>query len=411
MIIRNGHSGKTDENGYLIEDYYDPPKQTNSPWMASTYKFNPNPTVAKVPSLYEKYAASNPQAAKPTYAGTYDKQMTDLYNRIVNRDPFSYDVTKDPLYQGYKDQYIQGGKLAMRDTMGQAAALTGGYASTYGQQVGQQAYDAYLQKLGDVIPTLYGMAYDQYKDAGDQLLKQYGMLGDMRDQEYGRYRDQLGDWENERNYRAALEQEDYNRQQAAEDRAYNREVDAYNRWLNEDKRNYDRQQDSYANLYAMIKTSGYYPSDAELQAAGMSREAANAIAAEYQRGVDMDNKNMELKEWSTYNSGSGGGGGGGSSGGTRSGGRTVYDPHFGQYVTYYDTPTIPSSGDYERFIRDTMQQELGYMPTAGEVGWSDTAKMLDTLGIQKQTPYSGVAKESAEDKKNKFKDKQVRDRL
>ena len=102
---------------------------------------------------------SNPQQ-QPTYAGTFEGQLQDIYNKIANREPFQYDVNADPLYQTYKDQYIQGGKLAMKDTMGQAAALTGGYGSTYGQQVGQQAYDAYLKDLGAVIPELYGMAYD-----------------------------------------------------------------------------------------------------------------------------------------------------------------------------------------------------------------------------------------------------------
>ena len=87
------------------------------------------------PSLYEQYVAKHPQTDKPTYADSYSGQLGDLYNKINNRSPFSYDASKDPLYQSYKDQYIQGGKLAMKDTMGQAAALTGGYANTYGQQV------------------------------------------------------------------------------------------------------------------------------------------------------------------------------------------------------------------------------------------------------------------------------------
>ena len=265
------------------------------------------------PSLYEKYVSENPPTAKPTYAGSYEGEMGELYDRITSREPFSYDAAKDPLYQAYKDEYIQGGKLAMKDTMGQAAALTGGYGSTYGQSVGQQTYDAYLKNLTDVIPTLYGMAYDQYKDQGDQLLKQYGLLGDLRDQEYGRYRDALGDWEGERAYAAQLEAEDYKRRTAAENTAYN------------------RQQDAYANLYAAIKASGYVPSDYELQAAGMTRAAADAIAAEYQRGVSMDERTMALKEWSTYNAGgggsSGGGSGGGRSGGGGGGSYSAYDPY------------------------------------------------------------------------------------
>ena len=126
---------------------------------------------------------------KPEYAGTYEDRLNELFDKISNREKFSYDVSKDPLYGAYKDQYIQQGKLAMKDTMGQAAALTGGYGNTYGQQVGQQAYDAYLQKLSAAIPELYGMAYKMYQDEGDQLKDLYGMAGQMRDTEYGTYRD------------------------------------------------------------------------------------------------------------------------------------------------------------------------------------------------------------------------------
>ena len=120
----------------------------------------------------------------PTYAGSYDGQLADLYDQIVNRDKFSYSVNDDALYQQYAQQYAQAGRLAMQDTMGQAAALTGGYGSSYGQSVGQQQYDAYLQRLNDVVPELYNAAYGRYQDEGSALAQQYAMMGDLRNQEY-----------------------------------------------------------------------------------------------------------------------------------------------------------------------------------------------------------------------------------
>ena len=254
------------------------------------------------------------QTQKPTYAGTFDQQLADLYQQITTRPDFKYDVNADPLYQAYKDQYMQGGKLAMKDTMGQAAALTGGYGSTYGQQVGQQAYDAYLQQLSAAIPELYSQAYGRYKDKGDQMLTQYGLLGDQRDTEYGRYRDEMGDWENEREYQRQVENEEYSRRIAEEQTAYNRQQDSLK-----------QQQQLYANLYAAILASGYMPSDAELQAAGMTRENAAALAAEFQRTVDLENRNQALKEWQIGMQVYGGGGSsGGSSGGGGGGGGYSY---------------------------------------------------------------------------------------
>ena len=44
--------------------------------------------------------------------------------------PFEYDINQDELYQQMAERYRQQGNLAMRDTMGQAAAMTGGFNSS-----------------------------------------------------------------------------------------------------------------------------------------------------------------------------------------------------------------------------------------------------------------------------------------
>ena len=100
----------------------------------------------------------------------------------MNREDFQYDVNADALYQQYKDRYMEMGRDAMEDTMGQAAALTGGYGSSYSQSVGQQAYNSYLQQLGDVVPELYQLAYDRYQDKGDQLYKTYQSWAELEQQ-------------------------------------------------------------------------------------------------------------------------------------------------------------------------------------------------------------------------------------
>lgn len=142
------------------------------------------------------------EAAKPGEwtGGQYGQQMQDALKAIQNRKKFSYDVNSDALYQQYKDKYVQQGKQAMQDTMGQAAALTGGYGSTYGQAVGQQQYNAYLQNLNDVVPELYQLALERYNMEGDDLKTQYSLLADQYQQEYGQYRDRLSDWQTDRSF-------------------------------------------------------------------------------------------------------------------------------------------------------------------------------------------------------------------
>ena len=107
------------------------------------------------------------------------QEALDAY---MNRPDFRYDANGDALYRHYKDRYTELGKRAMQDTMGQATALTGGYGSSYTQNVGQQAYQSYLSKADDVIPTLYQLAYDRYRDKGDRLYKTYQSWSQLEQQ-------------------------------------------------------------------------------------------------------------------------------------------------------------------------------------------------------------------------------------
>lgn len=106
----------------------------------------------------------------------YAQTNKDILEEYLGREPFSYDLNGDALYQQYKDKYIQQGKMAMQDTMGQAAAMTGGYGNSYAQSAGQQAYQNSLDNLNDIIPELYQMAYDRYNQKGQDMLNQLSVL-------------------------------------------------------------------------------------------------------------------------------------------------------------------------------------------------------------------------------------------
>ena len=133
---------------------------------------------------------------------TYSKDGTfqDIVDRILNREEFSYDLDGDALYQQYKDKYIKQGRMAMEDTMGQAAAMTGGYGNSYAQTAGQQAYNAQLDNLNDIVPELYQMAYDRYNQQGQDLYNKYSMLSDDKSTEYGMWGDGYNRLVGERDY-------------------------------------------------------------------------------------------------------------------------------------------------------------------------------------------------------------------
>jgi hypothetical protein len=134
-------------------------------------------------------------ANKPgEYQSTWQDQLYDIINKINNREEFTYDLNGDLLYQQLKDQKVTQGKMAMMDAMGQAAALTSGYGSSFSQAVGQQAYQGQLQQLNDMIPELYDLALSKHQMEGDDLRTQAALMAQMEDQEYGRYRDSVSDY-------------------------------------------------------------------------------------------------------------------------------------------------------------------------------------------------------------------------
>ena len=164
-------------------------------------------TSATTQTAAQKLAAFD--ATKPqAYQSNYQDQINSLLNQIQNRQSFTYDYASDPLYNQYAQRYQALGKSAMEDTMGQAAALSGGYGNSYAQTVGQQQYNQYMQSLNDVIPELRNTAYQMYNDEGDNLATRLALYQQQEDTDYDRYMDKYNQWQTERNYLYQLAQDE-----------------------------------------------------------------------------------------------------------------------------------------------------------------------------------------------------------
>lgn len=171
--------------------------------------------------------------------GTYGDAVKDAWNNINNRAKFSYDLNGDALYQQYKDKFINQGRLAMADTIGQASAMTGGYGSSYAVTAGNQAYQSHLQNLNDIVPQLYQMAYDRYTQEGQDLKDKYSILNNMYQTEYGEHRDKKSDYytelgrlteayNTERAYDRGIYESDRTHYTTVADNLYNRDFNAHN---------------------------------------------------------------------------------------------------------------------------------------------------------------------------------------
>lgn len=281
------------------------------------------------------------------YQSSWDEQIKDIWNTIQNRGDFQFDISGNPLYEQYKDQYIQNGKLAMQDYMAQNAALSGGYGSSWGATAGNLANQAYLSKLNDVIPELYDVAYSKYRDEGTDLYNQLGTMMSMDEADYGKYRDQVGDyytqlqylanktdtmsqeeynkylndlssWQTDRGYYYGKEQDEINLQNYLKELAYKKEQDALaqSNWekqfsyqqnqdslsqqLAQQQLSYQQQQEAYERELAAAQLAASVGDYSKLEALGINPKTAkpknNSFNANYYADIVKDgSKSLENK--------------------------------------------------------------------------------------------------------------------
>ena len=239
-----------------------------------------------------------------------DAAFKEIMDKILNREKFSYDLNGDALYQQYKDKYIQQGKMAMQDTMGQAAAMTGGYGNSYAATVGNQAYQASLDNLNDIIPELYQMALDKYNQEGQDLYNQYGMLSDDRNMEYAQWGDKYNQLVADRDYYG--------------NEANNAYVKDYGQWT--DARDFDTSQ--YWN-----ETNFGYQQDRDKIADKQWQAQFAEAQRQYNASLQLQQDQFNWQKEQASKSGSGSGNGGNGSGGTYSD------------TLWYDTGTTDDNGN------------------------------------------------------------------
>lgn len=225
--------------------------------------------------LYTRY--SNCMTIYTREENKYKDQTESLGQQLINYKPFTYDINSDVSTVQYKDQYQKLGQQAMADTMGQAAALTGGYGNSYAATVGNQAYQSYLQQLYDRIPELYNMALNNYNTNRSNLESALATASQLYNMEENRI---------DNDYQLLVDK--YNAYMSRYDTLSNRDYTAYsdalalaeqqrqfNAQMAEDQRQfnanlaYQREADNYAKQIAQLQ-SAY---DSAVSAANSAKEA------------------------------------------------------------------------------------------------------------------------------------------
>lgn len=161
--------------------------------MGEKKKYAASREVTQAQEAVQEHQQTQPGA----YESPYGDALKQTLDKILNQQDFQYRLDGDALYRRYRNQAVRDGQRAMSDTMGQAAALTGGYGNSYAQAAGQQAYSRQLESLADRIPELYSLAMEQYKLRTQGLKEKYSLLSDADRTQYDRYTDSLAAWQEE----------------------------------------------------------------------------------------------------------------------------------------------------------------------------------------------------------------------
>lgn len=368
--------------------------------------YKPSEAVTAAQQNLQQVQAQKPQ----NYASKYTGALDNILQQIQNPQQFKYEFNADNLFKNYADLYTQKGKQASLDTMGQAAALTGGYGNSYAQAAGNQAYQQYLLSLYDKGMDLYDRAYKAHQDQLANNYNIYNTLYNADQADYGKYRDTVADWQAERDYFT----NNYNTERNFDYNTYNDMLNYYTNlagtensaWMNDqqlqeqirqanldeayrrDAMAADRASEDkkYAYNYAMsILQNGQMPSDDILAAAGLSREDAQRMMA-------------QMMEAGT---GGGYGGGGGRSGSGQQ--VAVYDAQGNFYISDGTGNAIPISREEAlsgEYMIDTS------LASAENMGYTSGQRTTNALNASKANLAGAAAsglKAAAEELKKKNK--------
>lgn len=236
-----------------------------------------------------------PSQFTETYTpGVYESQYTDQINAARDKvTNWKYDPLEDASYQALQKVYTNRGNLAAKSSLADAAALNGGYGSSYAVSAAQQARNQYNQELMSLVPDLEANAYNRAATA-------YDIWMDADNTAYGRFRDTESDRQKQYEY-------NYQKWYDAEQNAFNAYQQNYNQWADREANN----QWAYGQNYQQW-------ADAEANRQFARNDQVDRWNSRWSHFLDAQSQNMQRKQlYASLKKGSSGGGDGGRSGGGR----------------------------------------------------------------------------------------------
>ena len=158
--------------------------------------YTPSKTVQQAQQQMDAINAKRPQGYNSKYAPAMESRL----QQSQSPEKCKYEFNGDEMFKYYADLYSQYAKQGAMDTMGNAAALTGGYGNTSAQNAAAQVYQQNMLPLYDRGMELQQQAYNRYRDALGDKQTAYNYLKDADTTAYGRYMDDMSQWLADRDY-------------------------------------------------------------------------------------------------------------------------------------------------------------------------------------------------------------------
>lgn len=169
-------------------------------------------------NLYDSTAAAKMPEAPAAFESPYKTETDALIKEILDTPDFAYNKDADPLYGQYKKEYTDNADRTFNNEIGDLSALTGGRLNSWAVSAASGAQQNIMQDLDNIIPELEERALDRYNNNIAQKTNRLAVLRDADNTEYGKYRDKILDYNNDRNFsRGAFESDrtfDFNKGEA-----------------------------------------------------------------------------------------------------------------------------------------------------------------------------------------------------
>lgn len=290
----------------------------------------------------------------PTYQNRYDGRIQELLDAVTNREKFSYDVEKDPLFSQYRKQYLREGKRASADAMGHAAAMSGGLPSSFAGTAAGQAANYYNAQLTDKVPELEELAYQKYLNDFDMDRSKLAAVQTAEQSDYQKYLTDLGQYNTDRSFAYGQFSDQLSREERDRETAYQKDQDARTRALEEALTG--AQFGDYSRLNDLgFDTSGYQSNEERQRALEEAQLRAQYGDLSGLRALGIDTSAYEA----SLKAASGGGGGGSRSGsGSGSAGSTGANGQWTSVIARMEAAGVKSGADAYSYALD-----MGYSAT------------------------------------------------